>query len=295
MSARNRIGRLAALIAGPVIAIGSIAGCGSGADSSAAVAVPDPIQANRDATMSCTGIGEDSMSHVQTAAELGQQLSTAVAEAGSLSLDINGGALDDSQVATPGSAVAAMSMVEDLSAGRPVNLRVDIPTPGAGSGHTIVIIVGASTYVTDPDDSGTSAKYVLVTADSSNPDIAAMAAEFGSLRSTGSPETFSDFTRAASSFAYLGRDPVENSCAHYRLRVDVAKLPASNPSDVQLLHDGVKSFGVDIWADNEHRPVLIRETAEIRGTSITTDLALRLDYGPAGIKAPPADEVVRSR
>lgn len=153
---------------------------------------------------------------------------------------------------------------------------------------------GDSTLLSAMGVKETGKKYVAVSEDSSNAQLAAMAKQLkGSLEQSG-PAGYLAFVASTTSVQPRGAQQVDGVPAtQYDLVVDVAKLAQQVPND-QLdaaTAAGLDTIPVSLWLDPKNRPIKVLQTIEVGGASVTVEFALS-DYNePVQITAPDPSEV----
>jgi hypothetical protein len=179
---------------------------------------------------------------------------------------------------------------EKLSNGKLVAVDVTESLP-QGAGQIRVIIVGDKTYAKLPQALvKTSKPYILVTQNSSNPVIKQLATTLNTALATASVGSVNSFVQAASSVQVKGSQTVNGEhTTHYHVVVDPAKLPG--PLKSQLATSGLTSLPLELYIDDQGRPVMFTEDVAVAGQHVSTKVTVT-DYNkPVTISAPPASEV----
>jgi hypothetical protein len=192
---------------------------------------------------------------------------------------------------TSGSSTITGQGDEVLSGGRVTALDFSETVPGGG--QIRVLQADGQTYVQLPADLQQSGKpWLLVTAESSNPVVAQLAASLQSVADSAQLDQFAAFTAAASDVTRQGTEQVDGAPAtHWSLTVDVTKLPDTLAAKKTLVQAGVTSLPVDLWVDEKGRPVKVSEQITVQGTQASTVLTLGDFDAPVDVQAPPADQV----
>jgi hypothetical protein len=179
---------------------------------------------------------------------------------------------------------------ETLSKGQAESFDLTETIPGVGDIR--VLMVDGQTYVQLPAGLNPSGKpWLLISADSSNPVIQQLATSLQSVTSSSSLDQYTDFTQAAT-VTLVGPEEVDGvSATHYRLSVDVTKLPNDTPGRSDLLSAGLLKLPVELWVDAQGRPVKVTEELTVQNQKVTTLVTLGDFDEPVTITAPPADQV----
>jgi hypothetical protein len=217
------------------------------------------------------------------AAGLGGLMQTAIAgiKTAHITLDINAAGQKVSGVGDEkmlGGKLIAMDLTENL--------------PG-GAGSIRLIIVDGKTYAKLPPSLNTSGKpYILVSPNSTNPTVKALAGSLDSALSSASLGSVGAFVTAAKSVVLKGTATVDGvQTSHYSIVVDIAKLPASLPGKDELSAGGLSTLPLELYIDDQGRPVQVTESLQVQGQSISTDVKVS-DYNkPVSVTAPPASQV----
>jgi hypothetical protein len=194
------------------------------------------------------------------------------------------------QVTAAGQAIDGQGD-ETLSDGKLQSLDLTETVPGAG--QLRILTTGGQTYAQLPASLNRSGKpWVLVSTSSSNPVVAQLASSLEQTQQSASLDQYTAFTQAATGLQVVGREQVGGADAtHYRLTVDVTRLPESLPGREQLLGAGLTSLPVDLWVDDRNRPVKVTENLTVQGQAVDTVVTLGNFDAPVSITAPPADQV----
>jgi hypothetical protein len=131
-----------------------------------------------------------------------------------------------------------------------------------------------------------------VSATSSNPVVASLAASLERTQQSASLDQYTAFTQAATGVQVVGPEQVDGADAtHYRITVDVNRLPSTLPGREQLISAGLTSLPVDLWVDGHGRPVRVTEDLTVQGQQVDTVVTIGNFDAPVMITAPPADQV----
>jgi hypothetical protein len=180
---------------------------------------------------------------------------------------------------------------ETLSNGTLTAADVTENVPGQGSFR--LIIVNDKSYAGLPASMNHTGKpWVLVSANSADPMIRGLAATLDQLESSASVTAIAQFAPAATGVTDKGSENVGTVPAtHYGFTVQVAKLPSTFPGKAALQQAGLIAIPVELWVDEQGRPVKITQRLAVAGqTSDTTVLVTGYDK-PVHILAPPGDQV----
>lgn len=161
-----------------------------------------------------------------------------------------------------------------------------------GVGDIRVLMVDGQTYVQLPSGLNPSDKpWLLISAESSNPVVQQLATSLQSVTSSSSLDQYTAFTQAAT-VRLVGPEQVNGTDAtHYALSVDVTKLPNDTPGRSDLLSAGLVTLPVDLWVDDQGRPVKVSEELTVQDQKVTTLVTLSKFDEDVTITAPPADQV----
>lgn len=181
---------------------------------------------------------------------------------------------------------------ETLKNGELTGLDLTENLPG-GQGAIEVVVVDGKTYAKLPASMNSSDKpWLVVTPDSSNQVIQQLASSLDTALSSASLGSVGTFTRAAKSVEGKGTANIGGvDTTHYKIIVDVAKLPADTPGKSELESNGLKEIPIDLYVDSQGRPVQISEELTLQGTSVSTKATVSDFNKPVTITAPPANQV----
>jgi hypothetical protein len=181
---------------------------------------------------------------------------------------------------------------EKLSAGKLVAMDITEQLPG-GTGSLRLIIVGGKTYAKLPPSLNKSTKpYVLVTAQSSNATVRQLASSLDSALSSASIGNVGAFITAAKTVKLVGEQTIIGvKTTHYSIVVDVAKLPADLPGKDALVSSGLKSLPLELYIDEQGRPIQVTEDFQVQGQSVSTHVTVSKYNQPVTVTAPPASQV----
>jgi hypothetical protein len=179
---------------------------------------------------------------------------------------------------------------ETLSNGRAEAFDVTETIPSVGDIR--VLMADGQTYVQLPAGINPSDKpWLLISTESSNPIVAQLATSLQSVTSSSSLDQYTAFTEAAT-VKLVGSERVDGvDATHYRLTVDVTKLPNDTPGRSDILSAGLVTLPVDLWVDAKGRPVKVSEELTVQNQKITTLVTLSSFDEDVTITAPPADQV----
>lgn len=181
---------------------------------------------------------------------------------------------------------------EKLSGGKLVAMDITEQLPG-GAGSLQLIIVDGKTYAKLPPSLNKSGKpYVLVSPNSSNATVRALAGSLDSALSSASIGSVGAFITAAQTVKLDGSATVNGvKATHYSVVVDIAKLPADLPGKDALASSGLKTLPLDLYIDDQGRPVRVNEDFKVQGQEVSSNVTVT-DYNkPVTVTAPPASQV----
>jgi hypothetical protein len=237
------------------------------------------------AVAGCTSSGKpaaNSTSHQPiTATQLAAMIEAAIAKVSSARFDLD--------VSIAGQALTG-SGSEQLEHGKLVAVDVTEQLP---QGAVHVILVNGKTYAKLPKSLNPTGKpYLTVTTSSSNPVIKTLAGSVNSALASASLGDISLFAKAAKSFRSDGPATVAGvSATHYTIVVDLTKLPDSYSAKQSLLAGGVTTLPLDLYVDQQGRPVEFAENFTTQGEPVKTKLTITGYNAPVSITAPPADQI----
>lgn len=181
---------------------------------------------------------------------------------------------------------------EKLDNGELVALRLTESLPG-GQGDIEVIVVGGKTYAKLPASMNSSDKpYLVVSPTSSNQIVRQLAGSLDSALSSASLASVETFTRAAKSIEGKGTETIDGvQATHYKIIVDVAKLPAGTPGKAGLEDSGLDEIPLDLFVDSSGRPLRIAEQFTVQGQTVSTKASVTDFDKPVTITPPPANQI----
>ncbi|MBV9650131.1 MAG: hypothetical protein JO296_08330 [Pseudonocardiales bacterium] len=170
---------------------------------------------------------------------------------------------------------------------------LDITEQLGPAGKRRLLIVDQATYAQVPEAANQASKpWVLVTRDSPNPAVRNMATSLEAVRKSASLDHFSTFASAAQSVQLVGKESLNGSpVTHYLVNVDVAKLPENTPGRQPLLGAGVTTLPIELYVDDQGRPVKATQDITVQGQRTSTVIAFSRFNAPVSISAPPSDQV----
>lgn len=184
---------------------------------------------------------------------------------------------------------------EKLSNGKLTAMHIAEQLPG-GSGSLELIIADGKTYAKLPSQlNPTDKPWILVTADSSNPVIQQLSNSINTSLSSASVGNVDVFVNAAKSVTVKGHETVDGvGATHYGIVVDVTKLSSNLPGGDALAASGLKTIPLDLWIDDQGRPVQLTEKIKVQGQEADIKVDISKYNQPVSISAPPADQVATS-
>ncbi len=180
---------------------------------------------------------------------------------------------------------------EKLVAGKVV--AFDLTATSAGSAPLRFIQANGRTYAKLPASVTKSSKtYVLLSPRSSNATVRQLATSFAASSASSSPAAYSLFAKAAAKLTDRGAATVGGvATRHYSFAVIPAKLPSNFPNRAVLARSGIASIPVELYVDNQHRPVRVTESLKVQGQSLTVIATFSKYNVPVSISAPAASQV----
>lgn len=187
---------------------------------------------------------------------------------------------------------------EKVNNGKLTALKLIENLPG-GTGQIEIIVVGGKSYAKLPaalNKTNKSKKpYLLISKTSTNPTARLLATSIESTLSSASLDSIGAFARAAGSVKLVGRESVGGVPAtHYSFVVDLAKLPATYPGKSGLSAAGLKSIPVDLFVDDQNRPIQATEKLTVAKRAVSSKVTVTKYNQPVTISAPPASQVSTS-
>lgn len=181
---------------------------------------------------------------------------------------------------------------EKLAAGKLVAMDITEQLPG-GAGSLQLIIVGGKTYAKLPPALNKSGKpYVLVSGNSSNATVRALAGSLDSALSSASIGSVGAFITAAKTVKLVGTDTINGvKATHYSVVVDISKLPADLPGKDALGSSGLKTLPLDLYIDDQGRPIRVNEDFKVQGQEVSSIVTVTNYNKPVTVTAPPASQV----
>jgi hypothetical protein len=212
------------------------------------------------------------------AATLAGAMTTALQEPTSAHLDIDTGSL-------AGKSTADIELTHGKTTASDITLSVN--------GQSIeVVTVGGTSYAKVP---GGAKPWAIVSATSSNAIAKGLATPISMLGATTSLDAVVALVAKATSFQDKGSDTIDGRPAtHYALTVDPSQ-GSTNPQLAQVLALlGKTPLPVDLWVDDQSRPVKFAINLSFGGQKIAITAVVSKYDAPLTIAAPPADEVSTS-
>jgi hypothetical protein len=179
---------------------------------------------------------------------------------------------------------------ETLAHGKLQSLDLSENVPSVGALR--VIIVGAKTYLQLPTALSHSTKpWVLVTSTSANPAVRQLATTLQSVQQAAALDQFTAFSSAATIDKHDQENLNGTPTTHYSLTVDVQKLPDTLPGKQQLVTAGLTTLPVEMWIDEQGRPVKVSENLTVQAQQVSTVVTIGKFDAPVTVTPPPADQV----
>jgi hypothetical protein len=181
---------------------------------------------------------------------------------------------------------------EKLSGGKLVAMDITENLPG-GAGSLRLIIVDGKTYAKLPPALAAGPKpYVLVSPTSKNATVRQLASTLDSALSSASIGSVGAFITAAKTVQPVGTETITGvQTTHYKVVVDVAKLPADLPGKDALAASGLTSLPLDLYIDDQGRPIRMTEDLKVQGQEVATNVTVSKYNEPVTVTAPPASQV----
>jgi hypothetical protein len=154
-------------------------------------------------------------------------------------------------------------------------------------------ILGSTIYAKLPPSSGVPAgkPWIKASTTSTDPSLRQIATSITSAEQSASLDGYRSFAQAATSVKDLGSSQINGTSAtKYSLVVDVSKLPASAATQA-LKTAGLTTLPVDLWLDDQGRPVQFVENLTVQGKPVATKVTITNFNAPVTITAPPANQI----
>jgi hypothetical protein len=181
---------------------------------------------------------------------------------------------------------------EELNHGKTTAMDLSLNIPSVGSMREILL--DGKIYLRLPDGFAGPKPWAEVGPNSTDPALQQLFSSLQSVSQTGSG-SFAQvalFLQVATNLQYEGTGPVNGTTAgHYKLSIDVTKLPASFPDKSTLIQAGVTSIPIDLWADAQGRLVQMVEDITVQGQQVNVTVGLGNFDAPVHITAPPPGQV----
>ncbi|MGZ4549165.1 MAG: hypothetical protein ACXVF0_06560 [Blastococcus sp.] len=191
---------------------------------------------------------------------------------------------------TAGTTSLTGSGDETMAAGKLASLDLTEQIPQAGALR--IIVVDGKTYLQLPPAMNKSGKpWVLVSPTSSNPAVRQLATTLESVKQTASLGQFTTFSSVATVTGHKQETLDGSPTTHYTLTVDVQKLPATLPGRQQLVAAGLTTLPIEMWVDDQGRPVKFSEDLTVKAQHVSTVVTLGKFDAPVTVTPPPADQV----
>lgn len=180
---------------------------------------------------------------------------------------------------------------EKLVAGKVV--AFDLTAASAGSAPLRFIHANGKTYAKLPTQVTKSSKpYVLLSTHSSSATVRQLATSFATSGATSSPASYTLFAKAAAKLTDRGAATVSGvATRHYSFAVIPARLPSNFPNGAVLVRSGIASIPVELYVDNQNRPVRVTESLKVQGQAVTVVATFSKYNVPVTVSAPPASQV----
>lgn len=181
---------------------------------------------------------------------------------------------------------------EKLSNGKLSAMHLAEQLPG-GTGSLELIIADGKTYAKLPSSiNPTNKPWVLVSQNSSIPGIQQLSSSINTSLSSASVGNVNVFVNSAKSVTVKGHETVNGvGTTHYHVVVDVTKLSSNLPGGDALAASGIKTIPVDLWVDDQGRPVQVTEKIAVAGQEVDVKVGISKYNQPVSISAPPANQV----
>ena len=218
------------------------------------------------------------------AAGLAESLRRGISSVSSVHLVLN--VTNPSQtISSEGDARLAGGTLQDL----------DITEELGSVGKRRLLIVDQATYAQLGTANPAGKPWLLVTRDSTNPTARNLAVSLEAVRRSASLDHFSAFASAARTVTLAGKESVNGTPVnHYSIQVDVTKLPDGTPGRAPLLAAGITTLPIELYVDDQGRPVKATQDLTVQGQHTSTLIAFSKFNDPVSISAPPPDQVERS-
>jgi hypothetical protein len=180
---------------------------------------------------------------------------------------------------------------EELANGKATSLDLSEDIPSAGTIR--LIILDSTIYVQLPPSLRSGSKpWILASPSSSNPVIAQLYTTLQQSMQSGSFTSITQYLQGASTVHLLGTPTMNGErVGHYKVTVDVTKLPADFPDRQTMIAAGVSKIPVELWVDAQGRPAEVSENVTVDGQTVQANVQLSNYNVPVHISAPPANQV----
>ncbi len=180
---------------------------------------------------------------------------------------------------------------EALSNGTVKDFTFDEQIPGVGS--ITLLSVGGKLYVKLPPSQRQAAKpWTLATANSTNTLVRAMAGSLKSASAQTGVDSAAILVSATNSVNLVGTETLDGAkVGHYRIVVNIAKLPSSFQQKQTLQKSGLTTLPVELYVDEQGRTRKLTESITVGSTHADTIVTLSKLDAPVSITAPPASQV----
>jgi hypothetical protein len=229
---------------------------------------------------SATGLGPNT-----TPAQLAAALTSALSKVKSAHISLTASVL--------GQSITGVGD-EKLANGKLQAFQITENLPG-GVGSVTIVLVGTKAWIKVPTALGSSGSkpWRVISANSSNATVRSLASSLDSTLSSASIASAGRFAQAAKSVKVLGKQNVGGTQAtRVHIVVDPTKVPSTLPGQSSSLQKlGLTSIPVDLYLDDQNRPVLTTTSLAVQGQTATTKVAITNYDQPVAINPPPASEV----
>lgn len=186
--------------------------------------------------------------------------------------------------------------------GTPTGISVSMTLPAQGQQIPLEIVVAdGQLYLSSApllSQLGVTSKWLLVSADSTNPAVAQIGQQIGStLESLGSPDQTAKLAGSATAITEVGQEDHNGvEATHYQLLLDPSALAAAEQSvamsaAASVAAEATEPILVDMWVDADDRVIGTTTVTEVSGQQVTAVYEITSFNEPVSIAAPDPAEV----
>lgn len=162
-------------------------------------------------------------------------------------------------------------------------------------GTTVEVVLLPDGAYVSTGDTGDGRPWTRVDAASPDPTAAAMGQFLETFRTASDPRSSAEVFRQSGDFTVVGPEQIEGvATTRYRGAVPPQALLSSFPEEMRARLEpllGTEPFGVEIWMDDEGRPLRFVQSTTLQGREATSTQTFSGWGEPVEIQAPPADQI----